>query len=798
MWAAGLWARAELRRSWRSLLGLAVLSGVAAGVVVAAVAGAMWAGSSVDRFETVTQTSHVTIFTDDDLDYHVATALDGDPRVADRSELTVLTVAPEGLVPGLDAITVLGSELGGIQFRPWAITGRLPRPGEVDAVAVTEVTGQRLGLGVGDRVGMEYYDQATGIDCRNGDAEACADLRSAGTVNVVGVVRTPTDLAVNSFQQNVLVADDAFRQRLGDELPVVGYIESLRLHRRDDAAEVAAEYSVMVGDAGDALSSLRDLDGPRRAVGLQRTALLIGAAVGGMALAVTIGQAYGRHLSRASGQVETLDALGMRRRGRIAASTLPAFAVAAIASVVSAGTAVALSPILPFGLARRADPGTGLRADAALLVPAALVVAIGVGAVGLIAAALWARSPAWRARRSGRTPAPSELAVISGLSPAGATGARFALVRGAGRYRLPVASTIAAATTAVALAVGLLVVSHSLDGLLGTPDRYGAPWDAGVPLDPSAVREDAARVAGDPRVDRAAVLASGELTIEAVRGEPVQLPAAGFEHVAGRLDPVVLDGRLPGAPDEVALGTETYRSLGLSLGDQVRLFGPGGHRRATVVGRLIVPSVGIGDVQRGMVVPLATFEELGAGELLADVDVEAYLVVRLAAGTSLEGYTAELASGQPPRRADLPSQPAEVRALREVDAVPLLLGGFTAVLAVAAVAHALSVASRRRGADLAVLRALGLRPRQTAHVVRWHGLTIAAAALVVGIPCGLAAGRLVWAAIASSVSVPTVTDLPGAALAATVAVAVALAVLVAVPPGRRVARSCPADLLRAE
>jgi ABC-type lipoprotein release transport system permease subunit len=797
MRAAGLWARAELRRSWSSLLVMSVLAGLAAGAVVATVAGAVRAGSSVDRFEAATRTAHVTIFTDDHLGYHVGAALDADPRIAERAELTVMTVAPKGLIPGFEAVTAVGSELGGLQFRPWAIEGRLPRGGEVDAVAVTETSGERLGVSVGDRVDLEYFDQETGLACRNGEVDACDDRRSAGSARVVGVVRTPTDLAVNSFQQNVLVADDAIRPRLGDDPPIVGHIESLRLHRPEDAADVAAEYSVEIGDAGDVLSTLGDLDGPRRAVELQRTALLLGAAVAGLALAVTIGQAYGRHLARASTHVSTLAALGLRWRDRTVAGALPVLGVAALTTAVSVAVAIALSPIFPFGLARRADPDPGFLADWSLLALAGVAVAIATTLVGLAAAAVWARSSRATRHRAGRPSQVGDLASVSGLSPAQATGARWALVRERAARRLPVVSTLAAAAGAVGVVVGLAVLAVSLEGLLQTPGRYGASWEASVPVDVDAPIDDAARLASDPRIDEAALIGSGELTMQA-SGSPVQLPAVAYEHVAGRLDPVILEGRVPDAPDEVAVGSATYRELGIDLGDRVTLFGPGGTRRARVVGRVIIPTVGNFDVQRGAVVPMSTFDELGAAELIAGVDVDAYLLVRLAAGTSVAEYAADLADDRPARIVESPTQQAEVKALEEVELIPLLLGGFTAVVAVAAVANALIVSGRRRSGDIAVLRALGLRPRQAGEVVRWQGITIGAAALVLGIPLGLALGRLVWAAIARSVSVPVVIDLPVRPLLAMVVVTLAVAALIAIPPGRRVARLRPAELLRVE
>jgi predicted lysophospholipase L1 biosynthesis ABC-type transport system permease subunit len=199
-----------------------------------------------------------------------------------------------------------------------------------------------------------------------------------------------------------------------------------------------------------------------------------------------------------------------------------------------------------------------------------------------------------------------------------------------------------------------------------------------------------------------------------------------------------------------------------------------------------------------MVVPLDTFMDLGAAELAADIDVEANLLVRLTAGTSVADYAADLADDTPRRQVVLPAHQTEVAMLRDVKAIPLLLGGFTAALAVAAVAHALAVAGRRRSGDVAVLRALGLRPAQAGEVVRWQGLTIGVVGLALGVPLGLALGRLAWSAIAGSVSVPVVIDLPALPLLAVVVATLAAMTIVALPPGRRMARLRPADLLRAE
>ena len=74
---------------------------------------------------------------------------------------------------------------------------------------------------------------------------------------------------------------------------------------------------------------------------------------------------------------------------------------------------------------------------------------------------------------------------------------------------------------------------------------------------------------------------------------------------------------------------------------------------------------------------------------------------------------------------------------------------FLAVLAVGAVGHALSIAVRRRGHELAVLRALGLTRRQSRLVIGTQASLLAVIGLAFGIPLGLALGRTLWHAAAN-------------------------------------------------
>ena len=86
----------------------------------------------------------------------------------------------------------------------------------------------------------------------------------------------------------------------------------------------------------------------------------------------------------------------------------------------------------------------------------------------------------------------------------------------------------------------------------------------------------------------------------------------------------------------------------------------------------------------------------------------------------------------------------ELKVIRDLEDLPLALGAFLAVLAVAAVGYAVTAAVIRRRRDLAVLRALGLTRRQTRLAVATQATVLALAGLLFGIPLGLALGRFLW------------------------------------------------------
>ena len=102
-----------------------------------------------------------------------------------------------------------------------------------------------------------------------------------------------------------------------------------------------------------------------------------------------------------------------------------------------------------------------------------------------------------------------------------------------------------------------------------------------------------------------------------------------------------------------------------------------------------------------------------------------------------------------------PVVPTEIDRVRRIDGLPVALAVFVALVALAAVGFALVTAVRRRSRELAVLKTLGFSRRQVRATFAWHASTVAAVGVVVGIPLGLVAGRIVWLSVANELGVST-------------------------------------------
>jgi hypothetical protein len=790
MTGALLWARAHMRQGWLSLLSVALVASLAGGAVLALVAGARRSSHAISRFAEHTGWPDVMVWGTSGIPQRVDDILSTDPRVVDRIDGQTMLATPEKLRPGQDGSMLLIPD--GNRFRPQVLQGRLPRAGHPDELAVPEQNAAQMDLHVGDPVpivGAKYQDVEACITA----AKVECPTTPLGTGVVVGITRSLQDLGdaplptLLMARPDVLNASDAIaRTNL-----VLVYTRA-----PSDINPLVEELSSLMPD-GDVTRGDLDIEAPRRSAGIERAALLVAAALGALAGALVLLPSYGRHLTRRRDDAELLDSLGMAPRHRLVAGWLPGIVLAAVAAVLSIVVATALSPLFPVGLAREADLDAGVHADWLVLVPGALTVFAAVAGIAGLAAHRWSKGMR-RLQPAADVGATARFVSACGLAPVPSEGARLALETGKGRRRIPVLPTVAAAAAGVALAAGSLIVAGSLSGLLDHSSRYGHAWNLVVtaPRDNQAFDAMARQLSTDRRVDGTAEARAGELRVRAKSGGLLEVSAVGYDSLRGGLAPTVLEGRLPASADEVALATDTMREAGVGLGDFVEISGPVKTVRARVVGRGVLPDVGAASRDSGVIVPMAMHRDLGAIDLVATLDDEPAVLLHVANQTNRDALLGELSSKG--YRARIPLRTAGVSALGDIRPVALLLAGLTALIVAASTGHALVTGVRRRGPELAVLRALGMRPTQIRRVVLCQGVIFVAASLALGIPLGLVAGRIVWTAIASANRVLEITDIPSLELFALALVLLAIALLISIVPGRQASLAPPATVLHKE
>ena len=120
------------------------------------------------------------------------------------------------------------------------------------------------------------------------------------------------------------------------------------------------------------------------------------------------------------------------------------------------------------------------------------------------------------------------------------------------------------------------------------------------------------------------------------------------------------------------------------------------------------------------------------------------------------------------------------------------------LLAMLTVAHIMLTSVRARRRDLAVLRSLGADQGFVTRAVHWQATLFTIVPIVVAVPAGLIAGRIVFAAFADSMGALNDAALPAAIVGVAIVALVLVANVVATVPARRACRQHPAAVLQAE
>ncbi|GAC1604907.1 MAG: hypothetical protein NVS3B21_34320 [Acidimicrobiales bacterium] len=682
---------------------------------------------------------------------------------------------------------------------PKILSGRLPRSDRADEVAITYTFARHRHLSVGSRLVVRFRGSGA-----TGQTILPVQFR------VVGIEAGPGDFPPfleGSYLLQVAMTPAflaTYQHQLGPPHPVL--VVRLRHGDADVGAFEAGLRGLAAGRPQLHTLPSAQAAGVQRGFHLQALALWLLGGFLAMVSLLVLSQMLAREIALDSQDGRTLTALGMTRRAVWLVALAPAVTVAVVGAVLAAAVAVAASPLLPVGTARLAEPDPGLAVDW-------LVVGVGATlmAVVIVAVAAW---PAWRtasrAVAAAQDPGFSRSSLFSRvvasgvLSPAGSVGIGTALQPGRGRTAVPVRSSVAALVVAVAAVATAVTFGASLSHLVATPALYGLTWDARVV---TPTNNDLTNTVGndfetvlstlgsDRRVEAIAAVGSLPLLVgdKSVNG-------LSFTTLKGDITPVLLHGREPRSSDEIALGAKTMRDLHLQLGKTVS------------VSISVLPLVRAPKRVVGVVVspPGDNATRIGAGARMTFDGLQSLIppgnplrqpegVFRLASGVDKERTITELRHRIGAQAAvSTPQPPDDLVNLRHARNLPLVLVGILTLLAVATLAYTLITSVTRRARDLALLKTLGFVPSQVRRVVGWQSTAFIAAALLLGLPIGIAGGRLLWDAFATQLGARPEPVTPLLPLLLTVPAALIVANLVASIPGFVASLTPPALALRTE
>jgi FtsX-like permease family len=827
---------ATFGRRWGGYLALVLLIGLVGGVAMGSVVAARRTDSSYPNFLAGTNPSDLVVqpFTAPSYSPRFVRQLTRLPHVggvAVAVPLTAVTITPRGQIGTvLLAHAQLAATLAGprglytSQDRMTIVRGRRADPARPDEVVATPGAAALLRLHVGARIRVALISSGTGGLYRR------ADLTVVG----IGVLNTQVlQDSVDSGRTGYLLGTPALAREFAS-CCATGMIVGLRLDggARLDTA-VGMEYDRLLATSPFILRGGSELyvyvtsaieAQAQRAIRPEAIALGAFGVIAGIAVLILGAQSISRQLRAGLDDAGALRALGSGP-AMIMADGLPGI-VAAVAAgaLLAAAAAVALSPFSLFGPVREVEPGHAIYLDWTVLGLGALGLALVLGGMAVVIA--YRQVPhrvAARGQAGDRGPAVARAAVAARLPAVGVEGTRLALEPGRGRTAMPVRSVLAGAVLAMTVVSATLTFGASLATLVSHPALYG--WNFSYAL--YAVQGWGSvpiRWAGPLLASDRSVAATTAVQFATVQVDGQTVPAMAAP-TRSAVTPHILSGHGLDSSHDIVLGPATLAQLHQRIGGTVTLAGGSLHVRLTIAGTAIMPAIGgvlsvHPSMSTGVLFSTAVLPSNASDEFGPVLSGPNAILVRLRPGVSpaagLRSMQAVsrrlnavmnspkvLAASKGLSLADsvdlLPAQrPAEIVNYRTMGALPAVLAGGLAAGAVAGLGLALVASVRRRRRDFALLKTLGFTRAQLAGTVAWQSSMIAVTGLVIGIPVGIAFGRLLWLAFAHELSAVPDPVVPAASIALAALAALVLANLVAAFPGLRAARTPAAEVLRAE
>jgi hypothetical protein len=774
-------ARAELRRTWRGAVVVALVLGTLWGLSLGTAIGARRNATAYPRMMRETKAIDVVVNPQSLQTLRVEDVVRL-PGVVDSDvwDIHAALVNSDDLANGPNVL--FGSFRDGhtiSRFERLVLRrGRRPAAERADEAIINPEFARQFHLDVGDRVTLSVF--------------ALPDMKMVHRpVWIVGVGRF-SDEGVKEGGQMIprFILSHAFNAQNRSSVAASVYVVRLAAGTDVNAFKNAVN-ALAPGETMNYQTRVGIQRDVNRSNNPQTLALIAFAAILGIAAAVATLQLIAQsNRRREAEQGAGLHALGQTRRDSAVVSILLSAPTILLAAVVALGIALVLSARFPVGVVRRLEVHPGVQLHvlavlAGLLVPAGLA---------LVAVTLVGRRV--RTLRSDRV----QRGLLRGSWPTALA------LRSASRAPREFVATAGA----VALGVGALVFAASDTSFVSTPARYGWRWDSIVQVNSAPGNDDAAsRHSAEERLfanlgeaDAIVAASTGRSGQVALGRNGVVTSIIGLNSLKGDAVPLVVRGRMPVRRGEVALGEVVLRRESLRIGDTI---GAGGGTRARslrIVGSVVVPGLGLYPGNDAPPVGGSAVTTLDEFNDLVPPGADTFVLVRFDPSLPLSQRLAVVANALEIKVEDVQliglQRNVDAAAMAAVRRTPLVLAGVLAVLALATLTQALFAQSRRQRPMLAVLSALGAQRRGLRRFVVLHAVIVVCTALGVGTVVGVLLGRRVWGGVAHSLGVPPGHVIPVAGLLLAAAVALTLGVAAAWLPSRHAAQVVPGTTLRVE
>lgn len=757
-----------------------VIAATAGGAALTAAVGARRSDTAYARF--LTWTRHADFATgganDDQTLARDLAAIEHAPFVAVAAHIPVVGAhvrLADGKIFQAFQVTVVDDAdnalARGLIEREKVLRGRRADPSSPDDATVSFSTAERLGVDVGDRISLVADNGGRAV-----------------SVHVVGVVvRSGEFPTLSGATRSSVALTSAFRRAHpalftpGND----GIVVRVKPGTHRAAVESWVRAHLRGTDIEDTAIGASSIE---RTIQLETVSLWGVAGVLSLVSMVLLGQLLFRNAVAVADDVKTIATLGFTRRQVTQLGMARGVLVGILGAAGAVGVAILASPLTPVGLGRLAEPSPGIWVDGSVLTIGGLIIVVVTVAFGAIAA------------RRASTPPPEyggarRLLPLPDVAPAIWVGLQTLLRPTRRSDSRLTRATVMSLGLIVAAVIAVLVMLTSLTHLRENPVLTGATWDAAlVASDPPTQRAvDAARSRLTAMPEVVGVSGSGWSTVIASDRE---IPVQVFDD-HGDIGPAIAAGRAP-VRAEIALGADEMRRLGVGIGDRLQIAAQRGGRRVRVevVGRsVLVPPVfrttAPGD---GAAVSTSTMRTLG----IKRIDAAGLVIVRFRTGIDKTRALDRARRAVHANFAFASDDRTIVGGIKRVQTVPFGLVVVLGVLGGAAFVHFQIVATRRRRHDVGVLKTIGFTHRQVLSMLAVQTLTIGVAALVVGVPVGLIAGRISWTRFADYLRVVASPSTTFAVIAISVVTLLVVAFVTGLASGTHTAGGRPAQILRSK